>query len=393
MESLHKTLAGWQQGLLPAVERFWLENPSPVQPKAKRKPSPGKAQPDQALIKRLGQTVMLKGKLFKFVSIDLPFDRCVLNCDQNSTTISTRISTDELKNLFADQEKTVVRPRIGRGRVCTTPNGYQVKVKKTDPTDASRVLVVYVGKYQHLGVDSYPIALLTPVEPAEGPKAKKPSVKPEKLVFEVPQPCLESAAKLNSSEALTRDKIKGIFQHSERSWVVTGSSHLDKTLQVNLIQIVERSQWAGSLHGYSTMERWTQHRGQLIKFRGKEWVLTGREATLFPESCDLKTYTPEQLFDSVEVEEKDKSRFSQKGQACGWIETRLGNTQRDVPSTSIYFCYYEITGQQQTKRSIYLQKHMAQDVRELVDLRSPLAKTLQIIRDRSRKQSRKEWAL
>ena len=101
-----------------------------------------------------------------------------------------------------------------------------------------------------------------------------------------------------------------------------------------------------------------------------------------------KTYTPEQLYDSVE--EKDKSRFSQKGQACGWIETRLGNTHRDVPSTSEYFCYYEIKVQKtKRKRSIYLQKHVAQDVRELVNARSPLAKTLQIIRDLSRKRGKR----
>jgi len=289
------------------------------------------------------------------------------------------------------------------------------------------------------------------------------------LAFEVSRTCLESAAKLNSCEALTRNKVRGIFRHSERSWIVTGSSHLDEILQVNLIQIVERSQWAGSLHDYNTMERWTRHRGQLIKFRKKEWVLTGCEATLSPESCDLKrytpeqaqdpileivqleshvqmwldridatggdslsalesikqwgkvgqltfaglrewipgafddrdlrqaiaqvlerqkTYTPEQLYDSVE--EKDKSRFSQKGQACGWIETRLGNTHRDVPSTSEYFCYYEIKVQKtKRKRSIYLQKHVAQDVRELVNARSPLPKTLQIIRDLSRKRGKR----
>ena len=71
-----------------------------------------------------------------------------------------------------------------------------------------------------------------------------------------------------------------------------------------------------------------------------------------------------------EQRSRQQRRHSPKGEACGWIQERLGNKGRKNPSISDDYCWDEVvsTGETQQQR-LYIKVKQLATVRRLADER------------------------
>ncbi|PZV06906.1 MAG: hypothetical protein DCF22_22920 [Leptolyngbya sp.] len=398
MEGINVTPAGFQESILPEVERFWIENPplsSVSSFGCEKKP------PTQKL-----ETFELESTIFGWLTRVPPTDcnyktalakanedillQALERCKQQPKGNKSRIQVLERELKKVQQPKAA---SIRWGALCTTPNGYQVKVFKADPKDALRVIVLYQGSHQYLGEDSYKISMLTPVggksleeihlEPTTNQaicefKAKvNPSNTPEqKERFEVSGVVLEGFAKLNSAEALTRNKIKGTMHWGDREWIVYGSTSKNlTTLSINAVQVIERSEWgAKAICDYRGLTR-SGYEGLLIQHKKRELVLTNNRAEFVVEQLEPPP-TPEQ----PEPMPKPNSRRVQ----VGCIEEQVGNKHRQNENVSFYYHWSEVvevdSEKKRVKRSLYLPASIKAVVEAMMQDKQPYTKTVEFIR-------------
>ena len=82
---------------------------------------------------------------------------------------------------------------------------------------------------------------------------------------------------------------------------------------------------------------------------------------------------PEQL-------SRQQWRHSPKGEACRWIEERLGNKGRKNPSISDDYCWDEVVSTGETQRQkLYIKVKQLATVRRLVDERRSVEEILGIL--------------
>ena len=79
-------------------------------------------------------------------------------------------------------------------------------------------------------------------------------------------------------------------------------------------------------------------------------------------------------------EQLSKRRHSPKGEACGWIEERLGNKGRKNPSVSYYYCWDEVISTGETQRQkLYIKVKQLATVRRMLDERRSVEEIVRIL--------------
>lgn len=74
-------------------------------------------------------------------------------------------------------------------------------------------------------------------------------------------------------------------------------------------------------------------------------------------------------------------QHSPKGQACGWIEERMGNKQRQHPTTSYYYCWDEAIAPGETRRQkVYVKVGQLAIVRRMIAEKRLVAEIVGILK-------------
>ncbi|WP_346293968.1 hypothetical protein [Sphaerothrix gracilis] len=100
----------------------------------------------------------------------------------------------------------------------------------------------------------------------------------------------------------------------------------------------------------------------------------GEQRQLFNRRAaeDIQLSPPEQP-----VQRSQQRRHSPKGQACGWLEERIGNKKRKNPTTSYYYCWDEVIQPGETRRQkVYVKVRKMMQVRQMIDERRSVEEIL-----------------
>ncbi|MBE7379845.1 MAG: hypothetical protein F6J95_000350 [Leptolyngbya sp. SIO1E4] len=96
-----------------------------------------------------------------------------------------------------------------------------------------------------------------------------------------------------------------------------------------------------------------------------------------PEPDVLVRVVSPSVADSTEGELR---RHSPKGQASGWLETRIGNKTRKHPSTSYYYCWDEVVAAGETRRQkVYVKVSKVAAVRHMLNERRSVEEILRVL--------------
>ena len=139
-----------------------------------------------------------------------------------------------------------------------------------------------------------------------------------------------------------------------------------------------------------------RHDGQ---FRGKqrrlkrEWFgqlrideaeEAGLQLSLIPDRVDpydVPRWGTPVVLSPPEQLSRQQRRHSPKGEACGWIEERLGNKGRKNPSISYYYCWDEVIATGETQRQkLYIKVNQLTTVRRMVDERQSVEEIVEVLR-------------
>lgn len=100
---------------------------------------------------------------------------------------------------------------------------------------------------------------------------------------------IEAFSKTYSSDTLANDKIRGMFEFEERYWVCTSGLATVSNPSLRAIGVVPANEWEGPVYDYNSQPpgiRFT-YAGNLVKYRGKKYVLTDEalHLTIRPEDA------------------------------------------------------------------------------------------------------------
>lgn len=92
---------------------------------------------------------------------------------------------------------------------------------------------------------------------------------------------------------------------------------------------------------------------------------------------------PEVVPNVCTIVQPGKRRHSPKGKAAGWLKERQGNTKREKPTTSYFYCWDEPVkrdGQAEYQRhQVYVPVRAIAQVQQLIAERQPVAVVLEAI--------------
>jgi len=102
-----------------------------------------------------------------------------------------------------------------------------------------------------------------------------------------------------------------------------------------------------------------------------------------PSPAKMALEPPETGLNAFTIVPTVQRRHSAKGEAVGWIKTRMGNTQRKNPCTSYFYCWDEPMRKDgpvsYRRHQVYVPKRVLPMVQQMIDQRQPMESVLKVI--------------
>ncbi len=111
----------------------------------------------------------------------------------------------------------------------------------------------------------------------------------------------QKLAGLYSADVIPNGKVRGLFAHGGKNYVITGLFWSDGLQVANATEAIPLKQWSGNVCCYhekkivTDEDRERFYEGVKVKFKGELFVLSGQRIEFYPDRSDPAAAQPTQM--------------------------------------------------------------------------------------------------